>query len=135
MVLSPRHALLWLVSLSLSFGGSLLFLDMLLLSPCYMCTKSKCKGSGIQLPVFSKELCQFHDAIPQYFLYSDELRHGTCHFYTIYTGVLKINSVHGNIKDQMKLDLCTCICEALSYTSVPWKAYLWAWLSITTNIN
>ena len=65
--------------------------------------------------------------------YSGELRHGTCHFYTMYTGISKIHSVHGNLKQQMKLDLC--ICEALSYTSVPWKPYLWAWLSITTNIN
>ena len=31
----------------------------------------------------------------------------------------------------MKLDLC--IYEAQSYTSVPWKPYLLAWLSITTN--
>ena len=51
----------------------------------------------------------------------------------MYTGISKIHSVHGNLKDQMKLDLC--ICEALNYTSVPWKQYLWAWLSITTNIN
>ena len=65
--------------------------------------------------------------------HSGELRHGTCHFYTIYTGISKINSVCGNLKDQMKLDLC--IWEALSYTSVPWKWYLWAWLSFTTNIN
>ena len=65
--------------------------------------------------------------------YSGELRHGTCHFYTMYTGISKIHSVYGNLKDQMKLDLC--ICEALSYMSVPWKPYLWAWLSITTNIN
>ena len=64
---------------------------------------------------------------------SGELRHGTCHFYTIYTGISKISSVYGNLKDQMKLDLC--ICEALTYTSVPWKLQLWAWLSITTNIN
>ena len=48
-------------------------------------------------------------------------------------GISKINSVYRNLKHQMKLDLC--ICEALSYTSVPWKPYLWAWLSITTNIN
>ena len=61
------------------------------------------------------------------------LRHGTCPFYTMYTGISKIHSVYGNLKHQMKLDLC--ICEALSYTSVPWKPYLWAWLSITTNIN
>ena len=27
---------------------------------------------------------------------------------------IKINNVYGNLKDQMKLDLC--ICEALSYT-------------------
>ena len=52
------------------------------------------------------------------------LRHGTSHFYTIYTGISKINSQYGNLKDQMKLDLC--ICEALSYTYVPWKPYLWA---------
>ena len=45
----------------------------------------------------------------------------------------KISTVYGNLKDQMKLDLC--ICEALSYTLVPWKPQLWAWLSITTNIN
>ena len=64
---------------------------------------------------------------------SGELRHGTCHFHTMYTGISKIHSVYGNLKHQMKLDLC--ICEALSYTSVPWKPYLWAWLSITTNIN
>ena len=56
-----------------------------------------------------------------------------CHFYTIYTDVSKINSVYGNLKGQMKLDLC--ICEALIYTSVPWKPYLWTWLSSTTNIN
>ena len=66
-------------------------------------------------------------------LNSGELRHGTCHFYTIYTGISKIGTVYGNLKDQMKLDLC--ICEALSYTLVPWKPQLWAWLSITTNIN
>ena len=65
--------------------------------------------------------------------HSGELRHGTCHFYTIYTGISKISSVYGNLKDQMKLDLC--ICEALSYMLVPWKPQLWAWLSITTNIN
>ena len=47
-------------------------------------------------------------------MYSGELRHGTCHFYTMYTGISKIHSVHGNLKHQMKLDLC--ICEALSYT-------------------
>ena len=64
---------------------------------------------------------------------SGALRHGTCHFYTIYTGISKISTVYGNLKDQMKLDLC--ICEALSYTLVPWKPQLWAWLSITTNIN
>ena len=45
--------------------------------------------------------------------YSGELRHGTCHFYTMYTGISKIHSVYGNLKLQMKLDLC--ICEALSY--------------------
>ena len=65
--------------------------------------------------------------------HSGALRHGTCHFYTIYTGISKISTVYGNLKDQMKLDLC--ICEALSYTLVPWKPQLWAWLSITTNIN
>jgi len=53
--------------------------------------------------------------------------------HVIFTGISKINSVYGNLKDQMKLDFC--ICEALSYMSVPWKPYLWAWLSITTNIN
>ena len=58
------------------------------------------------------------------FAYPRELRHGTCHFYTIYTGISKISSVYGNLKDQMKLDLC--ICEALRYTSVPWKPQLWA---------
>ena len=47
----------------------------------------------------------------------------------MYTGISKIHSVHGNLKDQLKLDLC--ICEALSCTSVPWKPYLWAWLSIS----
>ena len=46
--------------------------------------------------------------------YSGELRHGTCHFYTRYTGISKINSVYGNLKDQMKLDLC--IYEPLSAT-------------------
>ena len=29
-------------------------------------------------------------------------------------GISKINGVYGNLKDQMKFDLC--ICEALSYT-------------------
>ena len=38
--------------------------------------------------------------------FSGELRHGTCRFHTGYTGISKINSVHGNLKDQMKLDLC-----------------------------
>ena len=61
--------------------------------------------------------------------YSDKLRHGSCNFYIVYTGISKINSVYENLKDQMKLDLC--ICEALSYTLVPWKPYLWAWLSIS----
>ena len=45
------------------------------------------------------------------------LRHGTCHFNTRYTSISKINSVYGNLIDQMKLDLCKY--EALSYTSVP----------------
>ena len=86
-----------------------------------MYTKAK---TILRLPTsFSKSVC--YD--------SGELRHGTCHFYTMCTGISKIHSVYGNLKDQMKLDLC--ICEALSYTSVPWKPYLWAWLSITTNIN
>ena len=31
--------------------------------------------------------------------YSGELMHGTCHFYTKYTGVSKIDIVYGNIKD------------------------------------
>ena len=66
-------------------------------------------------------------------IFSGELRHGTYHFYTRYTGILKINSVYGNLKDQMKLDLY--ICEALSYKLVQWKPYLWAWLSITTVVN
>ena len=43
---------------------------------------------------------------------SGELRHGTCHFYTIYTGISKVSSVYGNLKDQIELHLC--ICEALS---------------------
>ena len=53
-------------------------------------------------------------SISTIWLYSGELRHGTCHFYTRYTGISNINSVYGNLKDQMKLDLC--VCEALSYT-------------------
>ena len=61
-------------------------------------------------------------------MHSGELRHGTCHFYTIYTGVSKIISVYGNLKDQIKLDLC--ICEALSYMTVPWKPHLWAYMAI-----
>ena len=44
--------------------------------------------------------------------------------YTTYRGVSKINNVNGNLEDQMKLDLY--IGEALNYTSVPWKPYLWA---------
>ena len=32
------------------------------------------------------------------FVHSGELRHGTCHFYTMYTGISKIHSVHGNLK-------------------------------------
>ena len=31
--------------------------------------------------------------------------------------------MYENLKDQVKLDLC--IYEAVSYTSVPWKPYLW----------
>ena len=46
-------------------------------------------------------------------VYSGELRHETCPFYTRYTSISKINSECGNLKDQMKLDLC--IYEALSY--------------------
>ena len=61
--------------------------------------------------------------------YSDKLRHGSSNLYILYTGISKIDSVYGNLKDQMKVDLC--ICEALSCTSVPWKPYLWAWLSIS----
>ena len=34
--------------------------------------------------------------------------------HVIFTCISKINSVYGNLQDQMKLDLC--ICEALSYT-------------------
>ena len=49
-----------------------------------------------------------------YVEFSGELRHGTCHFYTIYTGISKISNMYENLKDQMKFDLC--ICEALSYT-------------------
>ena len=56
--------------------------------------------------------------------YSGELRHGTCHFCTRYTGISKINSGYRNPKDQIKLELY--IDEALSYTLVPWKPYLWA---------
>ena len=33
-----------------------------------------------------------------------------------------MNSVYGNLKDQMKLDLC--IYEPLSYMSVPWKLFV-----------
>ena len=47
------------------------------------------------------------------------------------TQVIKINSVYVNLKDQMKLDLC--ICEGIG--TVPWKPHLWAWQSMTTNIN
>ena len=46
---------------------------------------------------------------------------------------IKINDVYGNLKDQMKHDLC--MCEALATRRVPRKLNLWAWQSITTNIN
>ena len=51
---------------------------------------------------------------------SGELRHGTCHFYTRYTGIhkkvfIKINSMYGNLKDQTKLD--SCIYEGISYNT------------------
>ena len=58
---------------------------------------------------------------------SGELRHRTCHFCTRYTGISKFNSVYRNLKDQMKLELY--IDEALSYTLVPWKPYLWVCLT------
>ena len=49
-------------------------------------------------------------------LHSGELRHRTCHFYARYTGISKINSVYGNLRDQMKLDLC--IHEALKHSTM-----------------
>ena len=55
------------------------------------------------------------------YICSGKLRHGTCHFYT---SISKINTVYGDLKDT--------IYEALTYTLVPWKPYLWPWLSITT---
>ena len=70
----------------------------------------------------------FHVTVTVCIVNSGKLRHGTCHLQ-----VFQKSSVYGNLKDQMKLDLC--ICEALSYTSVLWKLYWWGWLSITTNIN
>ena len=44
-----------------------------------------------------------------------------------------MNNLYGNLKAQMKFDLC--ICEALSYNMVPWKLLLWTRLSFTTTIN
>ena len=35
------------------------------------------------------------------------------HFVTRHTGISKIISMYGNLKDKMKLDVC--ICETLSY--------------------
>ena len=38
--------------------------------------------------------------------FSGELKHGTCHFYTRYTGIWKIYSVYGNLKTRWNVILC-----------------------------
>ena len=50
--------------------------------------------------------------------------------FTLYTGISKINSVYGNLKD---LDMC--VCEALSYMYDTMETVYVGVLLITTNIN
>ena len=60
--------------------------------------------------------------------HSGELRHGTCHFCTRYTGTYLYN-VNRN------LNLCIIMWSSKLFERYHDHQHLWVWLSITTNIN